>query len=107
MHSIILVFDSHIPPHFHYIDCHQHLFSLPQSLSCWQTQSGNICCGTQIPLLWPFQVLAALVLLYSSPNVCGAIVIGVIWIIQVAIPVQQMFIVQLLSGVLSSSLLTG
>jgi hypothetical protein len=44
-------------------------------------QSGNICQGAHIPLLWAFWILDAIVLPHFRFNICQPVVFTVIWII--------------------------
>jgi len=94
MHSVLLFLDSLLPPCFYCIDHQKHLFTHCLWRPYWLNQSGNIECDIHIPLLWAFQVINAIVLLYIKFNVCHAIVCAIIWTIQVAIPVQRIFSVQ-------------
>jgi len=91
MYSVLHFLHSLIPSHFNCNDHHQHHFSIPLWLPCRPNQSGNIWRGTHIVLLWEFQILDAIVLLYIRFNVCYAIVFTVIWIDQVLIQVKSIF----------------
>jgi len=91
IHSVLLYLHSLIPPRFDCINSPQHLFSLSHWLPCRQNQSGNIWRGTHIPLLWAFCLLDAILLLYVTFTLCRAIVLAVIWIIQVPTPVKPIF----------------
>jgi len=91
MYSVLLFLNPLIPPHFHYIDCHERLFSIFLWPSYMANQLGNIQCGTHIPLLWGFWILTALVQFHIWFIVCLPVVFAVIWIIQVPIPVQPIF----------------
>jgi len=87
-HSVLLFLHSPILPCFDTIDYYQHRFSLSVWLPCWSIQSGHICHGTHIPLLWAFRILDAIVLLYIIINICCAIVFAVNRHIQVTSPVK-------------------
>jgi hypothetical protein len=87
-HSVLLVLPSFVSPHFNCIDRHQYLFSLSLSLWCRPNQSGHIWRGAHILLLWAFLILNAIFGAYIGFILCCAIIFAVIWIIQVAIPVQ-------------------
>jgi len=60
-HSVLLSLVPLIPPHFHCIGHHQHLCSHVLWPPCWPNPSGNILCSTNIPLLWAFRILNAIV----------------------------------------------
>jgi len=94
MHCVILFLDSHIPPRWHFIDRHQHHFSLLICHPCRPNNCGNVSCGTHIPLHWAFRIIDAIVSLHIWVNMCRTILFAVIWIIQVTILVWQIFIVQ-------------
>jgi len=90
-HSVRLFLDPNIPPHFHQIDCQQHLFILLLWQSYRPNQSRNIQCGLHIPLLWGFWILTADIQFYIWFNVCLPVVFAVSWIIQVPIAVELIF----------------
>ena len=90
-HSGRLFLDPIIPPRFHYIDCHQCLFSLLLWPTYRPNQSGNIRCGRYIALLRGFWILTAVVQFHIWFIVCLPVVFAVIWIIQVLIPVKPIF----------------
>jgi len=85
-HSVQPFLRSLVPPRFYCIDHHKHLFSLALEHPGWPNQSGIIWGGIHIPLLWAFRILNAIALLHIRLNVCHSIFVGVIWIVQVAIP---------------------
>jgi len=80
-----------IPCRFHYIDCHQRLFSLLLWPSYRPNQSRNIRSSTHILLLWGFRIRSAVVYFHIWFVVCLPVIIAVIWIIQVPIPVNPIF----------------
>ena len=87
-HPVLLFLPSFISPRFYSIDRHQHLFGLSLWLPCWPNQSGNIRRRAHILLLWAFQILDAIIVLYIRFIVRCAILFAANWIIQVAIPVS-------------------
>ena len=87
-HSVLLFLPSFVSPCFNCIDRHQHLFSLSLWIPCRPNQSGHIWRGAHILLLWAFRILSAIVGAYIGFIICCTIIFAVIWIIQVAIPVQ-------------------
>jgi len=90
-HSGLLFLDPLIPPCFHYIDHHQRLFSYLLWPLCRPNWSGNIQCGTYIPLLRGYWILTAIVQFHIWCIVRLPGVFAVIWIIQVPIPVKPIF----------------
>jgi len=87
-HSVLLFLLFFISPRFNWIDHDQHLFSLFIWLPCWPNQSGHIWRHSHILLLWAFRILNAIVGVYIRFIIRCTIIFDVIWIIQVAIPVQ-------------------
>jgi len=94
MHSVLLLLHSLISPRFYCIDHHKQLFSLSVRLLYWPNHSGYNWCCTHIPLLWVFRIHDRIDLLYIRFNVCWTIVFGVICIMKVASPVEEIFGVQ-------------
>jgi len=92
-YSVQLFLDPHISPGFHCIVCHQRLFRLLLWPSYRPNQSGNIQCGTHIPLLWHFWIITAVVQCHIRFSVWHPVVFAVVWIIQVPIPVKPIFVV--------------
>ena len=60
-HFVLLFPIPLINSHFHCIDCQPHDLSLILSPTCWPNHSGNILCGTRIPLHWAFQIPQSIV----------------------------------------------
>jgi len=87
-HSVLHFLHSLTPPRFDCMDRHQHPISLSLWLPCGLNQSGNTWRGAHIPLLWAFQILDAIALLYIRFNVCRAIGFAAIWNIYVPIQVE-------------------
>lgn len=75
----------------HCIYCHHYILSQFLCLQCWPNHFWNIWCSTHIVLLWAFWILDAIGLLYISLNVRWAIMLAVIWMIQVAKQVKPIF----------------
>jgi len=87
-HSVLLFLPSFTSPHFNCVDRHSHLVRLSLWLPCGPIQSRHSWRSAHILLLWAFGILNVIVVLYIGVIVRSAILVAVIWIIQVAIPVQ-------------------
>jgi len=55
--SVLPFLVSLIPPHFHFIDHRQQLFSLVLWRLCCRNESGNTQCGIHFPKRWGFCIL--------------------------------------------------
>jgi len=87
-HSLWRCLDPLIPPRFNHIDCHQCLFCLLLQQWYRPTQSSNIQCGTYIPLFRSFWILTDCLQFNIWLMICLAVIFTVIWMVQVAFPVE-------------------
>jgi len=88
-HSVLPILPSFISPPFYCIAHPQHRFSLSLWLPCWLNQSGHVSRGAQILLQGAFRILHASVQFYIGFLIRCPIFFAVIWIIQVAVPLEQ------------------